>query len=96
MNGECARESCLCSAIPNVQYTAQVNGSTKILITVVASQELEVGDMLRRFKAEISQDEPRRGNNANRHTRSTSTRCLEILTVYGILLTCISVFLFFN
>ena len=51
---------------------------------MVASQELEAGDVLRRFKAEVSQDEPRRGNNTNRHTRSTSARCLEIVTVYGI------------
>ena len=49
-----------------MQYTAQVNGSTKILVTVVAAQELEAGDALRRFKAEVSQDEPRRGNNTNR------------------------------
>ena len=49
-----------------MQYTAQVNGSTKILVTVVASQELEAGDVLRRFKAEVSQDEPLRGNNTDR------------------------------
>ena len=60
---------------------------------MVATQELEAGDVLRRFKAEVSQDEPRRGNNTNRHTGSTSARCLEIVTVYGILLTCVS-FLF--
>ena len=32
----------------------------------MASQELEAGDVLRRFKAEVSQDEPRRGNNTDR------------------------------
>ena len=65
-----------------MQQTAQVNGSTKILITVVASQELEVGDVLRRFKAEVSQDEPRRGNNANRRTSATSAWFWDIVTVY--------------
>ena len=67
-----------------VQYLAcmaQVDGSTNILVIVVASQELEAGDVLRRFKAEVSQDEPHRGNNTNRHTRATSARCLEIVTV---------------
>ena len=31
------------------------------MVTVVATQDLEAGDVLRRFKA--SQDEPRHGNN---------------------------------
>ena len=47
-----------------VQYltcTAQVDGSTKILVTVVATQELEAGDVLRRFKAEVPQNKRRRG-----------------------------------
>ena len=57
---------------------------------MVASQELKAGDLLRRFKAEVSQDEPRRGNNTNRHT---SARRLEIMTVYGILLTFFGVFM---
>ena len=58
---------------------------------MVATQELEAGDALRRFKAEVSQDEPRRGNNTNRHIMSTSARCLEIVTIYGIFLTCVGV-----
>ena len=45
--------------------TAQVEGSAKILVTVVATQELKAGDVLRRFRAEATQDEPRRGNNNN-------------------------------
>ena len=60
---------------------------------MVATQELEAGDVLRRFKAEVSQDEPRRGN---RHTRSTSARCLELVTIHGNLLTCVGVFVFFD
>ena len=71
----------MCSVIPNVHCTVQVDGSSRILVTVVASQELEVGDVLRRFKAEVSQDEPRRGNNTYRYTRSTSALCLEIVNV---------------
>ena len=45
--------------------TTQVKGSTNILVTVVATQELEPGDVLRRFKA--AEDEPLRGNNTNRY-----------------------------
>ena len=63
---------------------------------MVATQELEAGDVLRRFKAEVAQDKPRRGNNTNRYNRSTSARCLEIVAVYGILLTCVGVFIFFD
>ena len=33
----------------------------------MALQELEAGDVLRRFKAETAQDEPRRGNSNNRY-----------------------------
>ena len=44
----------------------QVKGSAKIMVTVVATQDLEAGDVLRRFGAETAQDEPRRGNNDNR------------------------------
>ena len=61
----------------------------------MATKGLEAGDALRRFKAEVSQDEPRRGNSTNRRTGSTSIRCLEIVTVYGILLTCVGVLVFF-
>ena len=49
------------------ESTAQVKGAAKIMVTVVATQELEAGDVLRRFKAEAAQDEPRRGNNNNRY-----------------------------
>ena len=34
-----------------MHYTAQVKGSAKIIVTVVATRELEPGDVLRRFKA---------------------------------------------
>ena len=37
-----------------------------MMVTVVATQELGAGDVLRRFGAETVQDEPRRGNNNNR------------------------------
>ena len=47
---------------------AQVKGSTKIIVTVVATQELEPGDVLRRFKA--AQDGP------NRYSRSSSVLCV--------------------
>ena len=50
-------------AIFTEQLTAQVQGSAKIMVTVVATQELEPGDVLRRFKAEAARDEPRHGNN---------------------------------
>ena len=51
-----------------------------------ASQELAAGDVLMRFKAEGFQNEPRRGNNKNRHTRSTSAQCLEIVPVHWVFL----------
>ena len=44
---------------------AQVKGAAKIMVTVVTTQELKAGDVLRRFRAEATQDEPRRGNNNN-------------------------------
>ena len=50
-------------AIFTEQLTAQVQGSAQIMVTVVATQELGPGDVLRRFKEEATQDEPRRGNN---------------------------------
>ena len=37
------------------------------MVTVVATQELQPGDVLMRFKEEAAQDEPRRGNNNNRY-----------------------------
>ena len=56
-------------ALSNIhrESTAQVKGAAKIMVTVVATQELKAGDELRRFKAESAQDEPRRGNNNNRY-----------------------------
>ena len=36
------------------------------MVTVVATQELEAGDVLRRFGVETAQDDPLRGNNNNR------------------------------
>ena len=47
--------------------TAQVKGAAKIMVTVVAIQELEAGDVLRRFKAETAQDDARGGNSNNRY-----------------------------
>ena len=44
------------------ELTEQTEGSAKIMVTVVATRELEAGAVLRRFKAEAAQDEPRRGN----------------------------------
>ena len=35
------------------------------MVTVVATQELEAGDVLLRFKADAPQREPRRGNENN-------------------------------
>ena len=49
------------------ELTTQVKGSAKIMVTVVTTQELEAGDVLRRFRAESAQDYPRRGNNNNRY-----------------------------
>ena len=43
-------------AIFTEQLTAQVKGCAKIMVNVVATQELEPGDVLRRFKEEIAQD----------------------------------------
>ena len=56
----------MCRAIFTEQLNAQVKGSGKLLVTVVATQELEAGDVLRRFGAETAQDESLRGNNNNR------------------------------
>ena len=41
-------------------------GAANMMVTVVATQELKAGDVLRRFRAEATQDERRRGNNNNR------------------------------
>ena len=48
------------------ELTVQVKGAAKMMVTVVASQELEAGDVLRRFGAETVQADPLRGNNNNR------------------------------
>ena len=58
------------------ELTAQVKGAAKIMVTVVATQELEAGDVLRRFGAETAQDDPLRGNN---------DRCITLrLVVVGV------------
>ena len=46
---------------------AQVKGAVKTMVTVVTTQELEAGHVLRRFREETAQDYPRRGNNNNRY-----------------------------
>ena len=46
----------------HTESTLQVKGAAKIMVTVVATQELKAGDVLRRFKAEAAQDKPRPGN----------------------------------
>ena len=73
------------------ELTAQVKGAAKIMVTVVTTQELEAGDVLRRFGAETAQDEPRRGNDNNRYVvvRLSGGRCLEIVAADGILFTCV-------
>ena len=60
-----------------VQYptTAQVKGSTNIIVAVVATQDLEPGDVLWRFKEEAAPNESRRGNNTNRC--SPSYKCVQ-------------------
>ena len=45
------------------EATTQVKGAAKMMVTVVATQELQPGDVLRRFRADAAQHEPRRGNN---------------------------------
>ena len=45
----------------------QVKGATKMMVTVVATQQLEAGDALRRFKAQAAQHEPHGGNNSNQY-----------------------------
>ena len=77
------------------EKTAQVNGSATMMVTVVATQELKAGDVLRRFGAETAQDEPRRGNNNNRCivvSLVVSGCGLEIVVTRGILFTCMLYF----
>ena len=49
--------------------TVQVKGAAKMMVTVVATQELEAGDVLRRFGVETAQDESHAGNNYNLYVR---------------------------
>ena len=77
------------------ELTVQVKGAAKMMVTVVATQELEAGDVLRRFRAEAAQDEPHGGKNNNRYivvglvysSGSSSGRCLEVVAAYGIIFT---------
>ena len=48
----------------SIESTAQVKGTTEMMVTVVATQKLKRGDWLLRFKAEA---EPRRGNSNDRY-----------------------------
>ena len=48
-------------AFNNNRIELKVQGATNIMVTVVATQALEVGDVLRRFKAKAAYDEPRPG-----------------------------------
>ena len=65
------------------QLTAQVKGSANIMVTVVATQELERGDHLLRFKEEAAQDEPRRGNNTVVIGLVAVGSCLTCFFVYS-------------
>ena len=58
----------VCSNIHR-ESIAQVMGAAKIMVTVVATQEIGAGDLLWRFKAEAAQDDPHGGNNNNRYVR---------------------------
>ena len=53
------------------------------MVTVVATQELEAGDVLRRFKAESAQDEPRRGNNNKGYISSIDWVLLTCLLYFS-------------
>ena len=61
-----ANDACVEQYSQRINYT-QVKGAAKIMVTVVATQELEAGAVLRRFKAEATPDGPHRGNNNNRY-----------------------------
>ena len=63
----------------------------------MASQELEAGDVLRRFKAKVSQDDPRRGNNTDRFILGLLALAVwKLLLLMEFLLLAFSVFLFFE
>ena len=56
----------------------QVKGAAKIMVTVVATQELKPGDVLRRFKADAFRDD------IHGSIRSLASGwCLEIVTTLG-------------
>ena len=73
------------------ELTAQVMGAAKMMVTVVATQELQAGDVLWRFGAETAQDQPRRGSNNNQCivVRVGSGRYLGIVAAHGIFFTCV-------
>ena len=73
MNGVC---DAICT------QTAQVKGSAATMVAVVTTQELQPGDLLRRFKAQAAQDEPRRGNNDKRGLVALGTRKLLLCMVF--------------
>ena len=79
----------------HIELTAQVKGAAKIMVTVVTTQELEAGDVLRRFEAEAAQHEPHDGNtnNCSICTRPALGNCIA---AHAILLPHSAVFLFFH
>ena len=81
----------------HMQSTAQVKGSAKKMVTVVATRELKAGDVLRRFKGEAAQDEPRRGNNNNRYivVGVVAVGVWKVVAAHGILFTCVLCFSYF-
>ena len=67
------------------------------MVTVVATQELEAGDILWRFGAETAQDDLLRGNNNNRCIVVRLVvvgiwRLSPIVAAHGILFTCVLCF----
>ena len=62
------RERARASYVSAEQYyiyresTAQVKGTTKMMVAVEATQALKAGDVLRRFEADTARDEPHRGS----------------------------------
>ena len=77
--------------------TVQVKGAAKMMVTVVATQELEAGDILWRFGAETAQDDLLRGNNNNRCIVVRLVvvgiwRLSPIVAAHGILFTCVLCF----
>ena len=64
------------------ELTAQVKGAAKIMVTVVATQELKAGNLLRRFKAKAAPDEPRRGNDND--TLSVFENCFATHGIFSL------------